>query len=179
MHHVDVLSSKLVIHGKTNVNTFDCELTQQFDHETLQVTSENSDFRIDFDGLALRYGIDKFDCGNEMMNKDFRSILKSDDHPFLFLKINEILIREETSVMEKLDVRSFITISLGGVERTKMIEDGTVMNQADNVVTLTGSQKLQMTDFNIDPPTKFMGLVTVKDELYVSFEIRMQTFPIK
>ncbi len=178
LHKVEVLSSKLTIHGKTNVNTFDCELRQQFDHEVLQVTSENTHFAIDFEGLVLKYGIGDFDCDNELMNKDFRSILKSDRHPFFFLKINEIFIREETSVMEKLDVRSFITISLAGVERTKMIEDAMVINHADQVITFSGSQDLQMTEFNIQPPTKFLGLVTVEDELKVSFEIRMRTTPI-
>ncbi len=178
-HQVEILSSSLVIHGKTNVNNFDCELIQQLGEETLQVTSENSDFKLDFDGLVLKFDIKQFDCGHEIMNKDFRSILKSDKHPFLFLKINEIYINEETSLMEKLDVRSFVTISLAGVERTKMIEKATVINHDDHLVTFKGSKVLQMTDFRIDPPTKFLGLVSVENELEVTFEIKMRTIPIR
>ncbi|XOV92971.1 MAG: hypothetical protein ACFHWX_22580 [Bacteroidota bacterium] len=177
-HQVNILSSKLTIHGKTNVNTFECELNQAFNHEILEVTSENSDLVIDFDGLVLKYSIDKFDCGHEIMNKDFREILNSEEHPYFFLKINEIYIREETSEMEKLDVKSFVTISLAGVEQTKIIQDGVVINHDDQTLTFKGSRSLQMTDFNIKPPTKFLGLVTVEDELIVSFEIQMRTTPI-
>ncbi|MBV6641773.1 MAG: hypothetical protein KI791_13710 [Cyclobacteriaceae bacterium] len=179
LHKVEVLSSKLIIHGKTNVNKFDCELVQLMDTETLRVTSEVTDFKLDFDGLVLKFGISQFDCGHEIMNKDFRSILKSEKHPFLFLKINEIYIKEETSLMEKLDVSSFVTISLAGVEQTKMIEKATVINHDDQLVTFKGSRVLQMTDFKIEPPTKFLGLVSVENELEVSFEIRMKTVPIK
>ncbi len=179
LHRVEVLSSKLIIHGKTNVNSFDCQLTKSINPEALSVTSQNSNFNIDFDGLVLRYAINEFDCGHEIMNKDFRSILKQEDHPYLFLKINEIYIKEETSLMEKLDVSSFVTISLAGVERTKMIQEGTVINHDDQVLTFKGSRLLQMTDFGIQPPTKFLGLVSVEDDLVVSFEIKMKTTPIE
>ncbi len=81
--------------------------------------------------------------------------------------------------MEKLDVKSFVTISLAGVERTKMIEEATVINHDDQTVTFKGSKVLQMTDFKIEPPTKFLGLVSVEDVLEVSFEIKMRTTPIK
>lgn len=179
LHEVEVLSSSLVIHGKTNVNKFDCKLNQQLDEETLRVTSEVTDLKLDFDGLVLKFGIEEFDCGHEIMNKDFRSILKSERYPFLFLKINEIYINEETSLMEKLDVKSFVTISLAGVERTKIIEEATVINHDDHLVTFIGSKVLKMSDFKIEPPTKFLGLVSVEDELEVSFEIKMKTVPIK
>ncbi|MEQ9217401.1 MAG: hypothetical protein RLO17_05120 [Cyclobacteriaceae bacterium] len=179
LHEVEVLSSTLIIHGKTNVNKFDCELDQRVDTETLRVTSEVTDLKLDFDGLVLKFDISQFDCGHEIMNKDFRSILKSEKHPFLFLKINEIYINEETSLMEKLDVKSFVTISLAGVERTKMIEEATVINHDDQIVTFKGSKVLQMTDFKIEPPTKFLGLVSVENALEVSFEIKMRTTPIK
>ena len=179
LHEVEVLSSSLVIHGKTNVNKFDCKLNQQLDEETLRVTSEVTDLKLDFDGLVLKFGIGEFDCGHEIMNKDFRAILKSERYPFLFLKINEIYIKEETSLMEKLDVKSFVTISLAGVERTKIIEEATVINHDDQLVTFIGSKVLKMSDFKIEPPTKFLGLVSVEDELEVSFEIKMKTVPIK
>lgn len=178
-HKVHVISSKLTIHGKTNVSSFDCQLTQTFNPETLNVTSQESDFNIDFDGLVLKYGVGEFDCGHEMMNKDFRAILDQENHPYLFLKINEIYINETTSLMEKLNVRSFVTISLAGIERIKTIEGGTVINHDDQVLTFIGSKQLQMTDFGIDPPTKFLGLVSVEDELVVSFEIKMKTIAIE
>ncbi len=179
LHEVEVLSSKLIIHGKTNVNNFDCEHAITIDNTTLQVTCEVTNFNLDFDGLVLKFGIIQFDCGHEIMNQDFQSILKTEKHPFLFLKINEIYINEETSLMEKLDVKSFVTISLAGVERTKMIEKATVINHDDHLVSFTGSAELQMTDFKIEPPTKFLGLISVEDELEVSFEIKMRTVPIK
>ena len=178
LHKVEILSSSLVIHGKTNVNKFDCKLNQQLDEETLRVTSEVTDLKLDFDGLVLKFRIGEFDCGHEIMNKDFRAILKSERYPFLFLKINDIYIKEETSLMEKLDVKSFVTISLAGVERTKIIEEATVINHDDELVTFIGSKVLKMTDFNINPPTKFLGLVSVEDALEVSFEIKMKTTPI-
>lgn len=177
-HLVQVKSSKLIIHGETNVNKFDCDLYKSSGIDQLNVTSKWSDFIIHFDGLTLKYEVSAFNCGHPIMNKDFCSILKSDEHPFLFLKINDIYIDKDHSKMEKLDVSSFVTISLAGVERAQMINEGTIINYANNELTFTGKETLNMTDFGIDPPTKFLGLVSVSNQLSVEFEIQLIVTPI-
>ena len=177
-HKVQIKSSKFVIYGETNLNTFDCDLFKSSGEETLKVTSNWSDYKINFDGLVLRYKVSEFDCGHPIMNKDFSSILRSGQHPYLFLKINDIFVDKETSIMEKLDVESFVTISLAGVEKTKIIENATVINYSDCELTFAGKDVLNMTDFGIEPPTKFLGLVSVSDQLAVEFEVKLEVTPI-
>lgn len=39
--------------------------------------------------------------------------------------------------------------------------------------TLSGSKQMKLSDFNLVPPTKFLGLVKVKNEITINFEIKL------
>lgn len=39
----------------------------------------------------------------------------------------------------------------------------------DNKITLIGEKKFKMTDFNIDPPKTFLGIITVGDEITIKY----------
>ncbi len=128
---------------------------------------------IDFDGFDIKYSIEDFKCPLSAMTKDLRSILKADQQPYLSLILESIAIGSHNEDFEELDVTAVATISIAGVKRKISIEDGIVTNHSSASLTLEGATKILLTDFNIEPPTKFLGLIKIKDEVNIEFEVGM------
>lgn len=173
-HLVEIESSTFTIQGKTNVNTFECELFQNESERALNVQSQWTAYQLSFEGLRLRYEVQKFDCSIPAMNSDMQDLLKSSEYPYLFLEIHNIQVDRSNREIERLKVSAEVTIMLAGVYQKYQIPDGVVINRSEEKLTFRGKKTLKMTDFNIEPPTKFFGMVTVTDELKVEFEINMK-----
>ncbi len=139
----------------------------------LDVESDWSNFRLSFTGLKLRYKVKGFDCGIRPMNEDLQELLKSEQYPYLYLEIHSIELDRDNTEIERLNVASRVSITLSGITREFHITDGMVINQSAEDLIFRGKRALKLTDFNIEPPTKFFGLVQVTNELKVDFEICM------
>lgn len=162
-----------MIHGQTNVNKFECELFIPTISDSLTVNSIRSPLSISFDDLILTYRIDEFGCGIAAMTEDFREILKSEQFPNLFLQINQVDISPDSEGFEKLKVSADITVTIAGVSQALVVGDSYVLNESASILTLFGKQSVNMTDFGIEPPTRFWGALRVYDQLDIDFEIRM------
>lgn len=130
--------------------------------------------RLEFEGLRLKYRIDQFDCGMRAMNNDFQELLKADDIPYLFLQLNAIVLHPSNDSFEELDVDAEVVIELAGISKTVTIAGGKVLNHSAAHLTLKGEKPLMMSDFSIEPPTKFFGMVQVTDEIRIEFSIGME-----
>ncbi|MEP4532720.1 MAG: hypothetical protein ABJ004_06515 [Cyclobacteriaceae bacterium] len=174
-HEVSVMSSAIRISGETNVNKYSCELFIPTITDTLSVNSHHSALRIAFDSLILAYQVTGFDCGLEAMTQDFRGILKSDVYPQFYLQIHEIDIHEESEGFDQLDVEAQVSITIAGTQRRITVTDAAVINQTASDLVLKGVQAVRMTDFGIEPPTRFWGALRAYDELVIHFDITMHT----
>lgn len=174
-HIISVLHSEIKIQGETNVNKFECELFIPTITDTITVNSIRSTLKISFDSLILSYRVDDFDCGISAMTKDFQDLLNADQFPYLNLKINEINILKENEGFERLAVIADITVTIGGVSKRLKVKDSYVINESESVLTLYGEESVNITDFGIEPPTRFWGALRVYDKLRINFNIRMNT----
>ena len=173
-HEVTISSGHFVLQGTTNLNTFECTLSQTLPGKPMVIKTTSETREIRFEGLELSYPVAEFDCGLEAMSQDLRKTLKSDTYPNLLLRINDIRIKNEHQEVSKLTVISSVSITLAGVSHHALVENGLVINHSEGALTLAGTQYLSMNDFNLEAPTKFFGMVKVNDELNVSFELRME-----
>lgn len=172
-HEVTIISSKFDIDGETNVNKFHCDLFQRVSEGMLEVQSTWKDYLLSFEGLKLRYPVRYFDCGFSAMNEDMQDLLKSKEFPYLYLEIHNIRIDPSNSEIELLNVAAQVSITIAGVTRTYDIKDGMVQNRTEEDLTFRGNRLLKLTDFGLQPPTKFFGMVQVTNELKIDFEIDM------
>jgi len=62
------------------------------------------------------------------------------------------------------------TLTMAGVTRAIDLKLGYKI-LSDGLIQITGSKKLKMTDFKMDPPTAMMGTIKVGDEVEVAFEM--------
>ena len=175
-HRVKISSSSITIFGETNINRFDCTMNQPAHSEQIVVKNIWSNSTLEFEGLQLGYGIREFDCGMAAMNNDFQELLKADKAPSLFLQLNSITLHNGNTAFEELNVEAEINIVIAGVTKTITSSQCKVFNHSEAHLTLKGSKELFMTDFDINPPVKFFGMIKVKDKINVEFEIEMLAF---
>lgn len=170
-YRIEVLpGSSLTITGDTNIRDFLCE----YDTKRLARTHEVF-FSTDSDWLQFRNTILQlrnagFDCGNRAINRDFHSLLKSDEYPIIDLELKEIHL-------EKKDVaKARVRITIAGKKKDYEIpvKIATIsIDQEDTVQHLDGHLKLNISDFGLQPPKKLFGLIVVKDDIQINFDLHI------
>ncbi len=154
--------STLEIHGKTNINSFTCAQTHTLPEDIKEITLCQDGSMIGFINAELVIPVNDFDCGHKIMTKDFQEILESDKNPFLRIRLHSV---RTTSTGMLADV----SIRIAGVSQRYKIPV-TVSNN-NTALTGIGERQVKFSEFNLDPPVKFMGMVKVKEELNITFNI--------
>lgn len=159
-------SSQLTIHGKTNINTFDCGYS--FDNKkkaTSFHTSENYEHIVISD-VNLKIPIEDCECGNKMLNKDFQATLEADEHPYIDIDISRLIFKKSHDDEKEKTVWANLTIA--GVTRWKKIEY-TVEHPKEQIFHMKGAFQINTKDFNLEKRKRFLGLVKVYDKVGISF----------
>lgn len=102
--------------------------------------------------------------GKLMDNKTWEAF-NHEKNPFIVFTLTSEKINREKNT---LDVTG--TLAMAGVTKPIELTLGYKV-LPEGLVQITGSKKLKMTDYKIDPPTAMMGTIKVGDAVEVSFEI--------
>jgi len=163
-------NSKVVVFGSTNVNQFSFKYTEIISIEKpvhmnlLKGILKLSDCNIDLKVKA-------FDSGNGLMNKDFRTMMKEEKNPFITVELLSItpVWKEDGSWKDgKVDIE---------VEINEIKKRYTVKCTVENPGSLLihGQQKMLLTDFNLVPPSRMMGMVKVSELVELNLALRFAT----
>ena len=85
-------NSSLNIQGETNINSFQCDVTEYLKPDTLVYTRNEAEKKLSFTNSCLSIDIKRFDCHSKYITEDFRSALKAEENPKLkivFLSIEQ------------------------------------------------------------------------------------------
>ncbi|MGQ1946918.1 YceI family protein [Geofilum sp. OHC36d9] len=154
------------IEGSSNVNQFYFE---QFinDWQTKEIS-----FNQDKDTIILKILASNFVPSIPMMYEDFIHLIKADQHPEI-----QITIETPPDIWWKQDslnqINTKITIQLAGTSKKYEIP-GTFQICHNHSLHLKGAITLNLTDFDLHPPSKFMGMIKVKDEVFVKFGLVLE-----
>lgn len=151
--------SFIVINGITNINSFKC-LNDDF-HQLIPLSLENSP-KNKFSETSINLIVKDFDCKNKMMTSDFRNTLNAEKYPFLnitFLSLDKIAEGK---------FKGFVQVKIMN-KLKKYYIDFSLINSK-----LIGSKTLKFSDFGITPPKKLGGLINVKDNLDLSFSLKVK-----
>lgn len=166
--------SSLTIYGSSNINKFKCKLNQDFERDSLQVLIEKKSDTIYCKNAELLFEVNKFHCGHEAINKDFRQTLRSKEYPTISLSVDQIYLPDGTMLLNQRDkIKANISIKLAGVIKDYNIEFDDVEINGDNL-SIVGSQQILMSEFNIDPPEALFGLIKTNNELSINFEFALK-----
>jgi hypothetical protein len=166
--------SRLAISGESNVNEFKCEVDRYYRADNLQLySSPGPDYLFSKNQMVIN--LMEFDCGRKLITRDFRQTLNADKDPQMvisFLSLDRL--PQETTNIEQL--KGMLHITIAGVSRETEIELS-INNMGNGTIHLQGSHDFSFTDFELEPPSKAMGLINVKNELEVTFDLILEEMP--
>lgn len=130
-----------------------------------------------FDGQEQLQGLNNFSLivtakslkseHTAMDDRTYKAI-NADKYP----KITYKLISATVTKIEKgkylIKAKGDLTIS--GAAQT-IVMDVTAVVNPDNSITCTGSEKIKLTDYKIDPPSFMLGAMKVKNDLTIQFNL--------
>jgi hypothetical protein len=162
--------SSLTVNGSTNLNKFQCDITDYSLPDTITCVKASITQTLLMNG-KLKLDIESFDCHNRMMTSDLRKTLKCKDFPKLTIKF--ISIKSFPDFKNPTKITGLVDIEIAGVEKQYDISYVFTVDNG-NMVHLKGERAVTFTDFNLRPPSKLGGAIKVKDALLVTFKLNLK-----
>jgi hypothetical protein len=160
-------NSTLQVAGKSNVNSFTCSIIQHDEKDTIQL-QPNSNKTVTLNG-DLVMDVLSFDCNSSIINKDLQKTLKSETYPRL--KVRFLSLQTMPLLQSKAEeISGILEVELAGViKRFEMIY--VISRGNNNCIQMTGNRNFTFSDFKLTPPQKFAGLIKIKDDFNVNFQL--------
>lgn len=162
--------SKLTIHVATNVNGFPCEYISQTKSDSIFIDYEALDRNyVAIENAHLAFPLKAFDCGQGLKNKEFKEFLREPEYPEISINLNGLEIFDRT---EQGAIGQFIaTVEVAQKERQEdiLIVD---ITSDDQSTVYTGHVQINVRDYGLEPPVKFLGMVKVKEAVQIEFQFR-------
>lgn len=161
-------NSSLNIQGETNINSFQCDVTEYLKADTLVYTKNDATKKLSFTNSCLVVDVKRFDCHNRFITDDFRNALKVDENPTL--KIAFLTIDQFSNNCNNEIVKGIVVIELAHVKKQAEISYS-VKCLPGNRIQMNGSQVFSFSDFDLKAPKKLAGLIRTKDRIKVNFQL--------
>lgn len=159
------LFDEVVITGATNVNQFHLSYREN------TYTRFNGSHNFKDNGLQICIPVRNIEAESQLMLDDFLDMINADKHP-------EIRILMNPQPTDRLQNGSFvkhrICLTMNGKTNVYNCSSDVLLCEPDKLC-LKGKLDVLLTDFGIEPPRKFFGLVKVKNEVFVSFKVLFST----
>lgn len=171
--------SRFWIQGEATTHGFTCVVERVEGEATLPPTREpvsaakgrSSQDEQQTEAL-VRVPVKAFDCGNSRMTRDLKETLQMEEHPTIRLELVHATVGEPVpgrAEWHRIEVLGTLTIA--GKKRLRRIQlTGRAID--DKRFRIRGCHAIRMTYFGIDPPTKALGLIEVKNRVEVQFDLR-------
>lgn len=166
-------NSSMVVLGETNINTFECALTSYVWSKNLVFYESNlpgsNSHPVNCD---FEIPVKSFDCGMQLMTSDLRKTLQSEKFPFM-----KISLKAMSNLISRAKdgqcIGTEADIMLTGIKKPSNIQFK-VEKKTGHQITLTARKTIQLSDYNITPPTRFMGSVKVKNEMVINITMKLK-----
>jgi hypothetical protein len=163
-------ADKVWLTGSSNIRAFTCRATMV----NLSVAAAPEEFeRTKQDGLpavrsaALQVPVRSLDCGIGLQNTHLFETLDATNQPAISFSLGDYVVdRSEPGS----NVRMEGVLRIAGTERSMVLHGNVSRNTAGQLV-LQGRREIDMRTFGIRPPRRFLGLLRVRNEVTVHFEV--------
>lgn len=145
---------EITVSGNTSLGTFDCSYHAENRKDTLAFIRSNPG-----DTFLFEIPVADFSCGNFILNNDFRKTIKAKEYPKAQVKVSNLRKRSDGYDCE-------LSLNLAG--KDLVFRD---FGLADKQGRLVGYLTLDFETLDLDPPSKFGGLIKVDDVLYLSLSL--------
>jgi hypothetical protein len=161
--------SYLRIDGQTNISRFNL---QQVIGDQAICNPDNSSWI--YNQAKKRYEIyipvREFRASNKMIYTDFLTLVNSGTHPDIIVHIGKTDFINLFNSYHSARIPVGITVA----GKTRIYNIQCALSRCEgNSMIIQGLHQLNLTDFKLEPPSKTLGLIHVKNELIVKFEFRL------
>lgn len=177
-----ITNAHVWLEGATNINHFGC---QTFNADGMggyndALETVDSILNVSYAPVSnsansiqgwLKVSVKSLDCGNKHMNKDVYHSLKLDSFPNIFFTLNTAhLIKPGLTEEDPFKVETTGELTIAG--QTREVD---VLVKGYRLKTgcfrVQGSKPILMSDYDIDPPSPFFGIVKAKNQITVHFDL--------
>ena len=167
--------ARLWITGSSNIRRFTCRADGVSGHVALRADASSG---VTLSGKntssapSLVIPLSQLDCGIGRMNRHLREAMRAAEYP----NVNFRLDRYDASVGDDMPTVHVVgRVAVAGVERPVVL-DARLTADSLGVLHVQGVHVVRMTDFGIAPPRRFGGLLKVRDQIAVHFDVVPATF---
>ena len=161
----------VLIEGETNINSFNF-LFNNSKINIIPVKDKTKNFTDKIDIVEFFIPVRSFRGSNYLMETDFQELLNAQNYPMVKVGIERKKLNELVSEDGNSKLSFYLTIA--GI--TKLIDGNYLINLCgENEIMLQGSTQVKLTDFSINPPKKMLGVLQVKDLIFIKFDIIIST----
>lgn len=171
-------NSSLTLMGSSNINSFQCTTYENISKGFIYIITEDEQDYVKFANAILKINVKSFDCGNQIMNKDLYKTLNANESPTIDVELLGASPLTSGKILKSGDGRfvADVAITLNGNSKA----DQLVIQWEKtgyNVYRFTGNKELKMSDFDIESPVAALGLIKVRDEITIHFDLFIQASP--
>lgn len=158
--------SYVSIQGSSNINQFQFI---SYNPEVNNRTAQNPE-KEPYQNIQIP--VYDFSGPNNRMLNDFYKMVNASQYPNININIEprELADFDETTGMTNFRTKIFIA----GNSREYVVPCRIIFCDGE-VPVLKGKLKVELTDFEIDPPTKIFGTIKVDNEVFINFAFRLQS----
>lgn len=159
--------SSIEISGTSNINAFECLNLSYKGNDTLYEEKAASPNIIHLGG-SISLEAEKFDCKNKFITRDFRNTLEADKHPEIKVRFLNLKVHKGTTEAEPVEGQVEITIA--GISKKYDLKSRFNLC-GKNKAQLIGEKAVSLSDFGLEPKSRFLGMIKVDDTVKVNFTL--------
>lgn len=161
---INTVASYVEIHGTTNVNSFNCNYNASLPEDQFEVSFSKKGDDMEINHQALFLKVTNFKCPSPQMTADFHDLLAYEDYPYIIFQLKKITAKNTAHIM----------IEMAGEQQAYQVQiENSIRN---NILSSTAQMTLCITDFGLEAPEKFFGMVKVNENIEVEFKIEMNLY---
>lgn len=163
--------STMEITGTSTIHDWECEaediqMSVNFDASALKGDALNNPVK----SLSLTVPVKSIKSGKGGMDSKIHGALKEKKHPNVTFNLTKADLAGNASTAKNFKLNVSGKLNIAGVSRDVSFPvEGKVQN--DGTYEFTGSYKLDMTNYKIDPPTAIFGTIKSGKEVTISFDV--------
>jgi hypothetical protein len=158
----------LTIYGRSNVNNF----SFSFDNNSEPLPQEIVITKTNKQKTEFLLPVQRFKTINKCIQNDFLKMIQAEKFPYISFAIDNDQMELLSSESKCDSINAIITIAQESKQIWIPIKK---INKQFKDQFFTGEIKLLLTDFNLVPLSKFLGLVKVENNILIDFRINFVT----
>jgi YceI-like domain len=159
----------LIISGTSTLHDWDMKSAKGTC--TAAFTFNNAGKLTGLSALSFSTPANSLKSDHSSMDKNAYKALKTDKSPVITYTLNAGSVAPAAAGMNTILCKGKLTIA-GATVNEEVAALGTL--NSDGTITVTGSSKISMKDFNMEPPTFMMGTIKTGNDVVLKFNITLK-----